>query len=445
MGSQSEETNVSNPQMVGNIFVEQYYRTLRASPEMAHKFYTDISTLSCPGPDGVMTSVVTMQGINEMILSLNYENNHHIDISSVDSQFSHQGGVIVLVTGFFVENSERRKFVQTFFLAPQGSGAASHSYFVLNDIFRFVDDVAPTIELTESLVDQPVEAEEDSTNTESPVVETVEIEEPIAENGDIALENAVPEPSVTQVQSDEQVNDTTAEAPVSPPLDTTPAPKKSFASVVSALKQNAAPFQVRALPAKPAEQPRVRAPVVPKPETPVPIPVPVTNDAPEKTAEPTAKAHAIFVGSLPMSATVDELEKLFKQYGPIKKDGIQVRSSKQQGTCFGFVEFESATAVQSALEASPIDFGSRKLSIEERRATNERPKFQGRSGYRNDNFRGGRGNFNGNRSFGRNDFERRGDFSGRARGNGNGPRNGEPNLKSNSNVEVKSPEADVKA
>ena len=54
-------------------------------------------------------------------------------------------------------------------------------------------------------------------------------------------------------------------------------------------------------------------------------------------------------------------------------------------------------------------------------ANNDRGRFSGRAGYRNDIFRG-RGNFSGGnfsrgRGYGRIDFERRGDFSYRTRGN----------------------------
>lgn len=82
-----------------------------------------------------------------------------------------------------------------------------------------------------------------------------------------------------------------------------------------------------------------------------------------------------------MNATPAQLEKEFKKFGPIKSGGVQVRSNKvtchsityflffgslccimpsvcliwilmlqQQGFCFGFVEFEVASAVQSAIE-----------------------------------------------------------------------------------------------
>lgn len=49
------------------------------------------------------------------------------------------------------------------------------------------------------------------------------------------------------------------------------------------------------------------------------------------------KAHAIFVANLPMTATVEELDKLFKQFGSIKRDGIQVRSNKVKFKFFLFI------------------------------------------------------------------------------------------------------------
>lgn len=42
----------------------------------------------------------------------------------------------------------------------------------------------------------------------------------------------------------------------------------------------------------------------------------------------TAKGHSIFVSNLPFNATVEQLDEAFKKFGPIKRDGIQVRSNK---------------------------------------------------------------------------------------------------------------------
>lgn len=60
-----------------------------------------------------------------------------IEVKTLNSVDSWNRGVLVVVSGLVRarEFSGRRKFVQTFFLAPQEKG-----YFVLNDIFQFNDD-----------------------------------------------------------------------------------------------------------------------------------------------------------------------------------------------------------------------------------------------------------------------------------------------------------------
>lgn len=67
-------------------------------------------------------------------MSLNYTG---IEIKTVHSLESWNGGVIVVVSGSVQvkDFNSRRKFVQTFFLAPQEKG-----FFVLNDIFHFIDE-----------------------------------------------------------------------------------------------------------------------------------------------------------------------------------------------------------------------------------------------------------------------------------------------------------------
>ncbi|KAI3959630.1 hypothetical protein MKW92_042616, partial [Papaver armeniacum] len=48
-----------------------YYHILHQSPELVYRFYQDLSVLSRPGPDSVMSTVPTMDDINQKILSLN--------------------------------------------------------------------------------------------------------------------------------------------------------------------------------------------------------------------------------------------------------------------------------------------------------------------------------------------------------------------------------------
>lgn len=67
-------------------------------------------------------------------MSLNYTG---IEIKTAQSLESWSGGVVVMVSGAVQPKdfSQRRRFMQTFFLAPQEKG-----FFVLNDIFHFVEE-----------------------------------------------------------------------------------------------------------------------------------------------------------------------------------------------------------------------------------------------------------------------------------------------------------------
>ena len=76
-----------------------------------------------------------VQEINKKILSLDYTS-FRVEILSADAQPSYKDGVIVVVTGCLTGSDNlKRKFTQSFFLAPQDKG-----YFVLNDVFRYVDE-----------------------------------------------------------------------------------------------------------------------------------------------------------------------------------------------------------------------------------------------------------------------------------------------------------------
>lgn len=85
----------------------------------------------------VLLMSVCMQAINEKILSLDY-GEYRAELKTVDAQESFNGGVTVLVTGYLTgKDNVSRNFAQSFFLAPQDKG-----YFVLNDIFRYMEDVS---------------------------------------------------------------------------------------------------------------------------------------------------------------------------------------------------------------------------------------------------------------------------------------------------------------
>lgn len=113
MAMQTENPQLPpSAEVVGNAFVEQYYYVLHRSPELVFRFYRDSSVMSWPDSNGLMSSVTTMQGINEKILSSEFKN-RKTEIMTTDSQSSYEGGVIVLVTGCLMTKDKRRKKVHT--------------------------------------------------------------------------------------------------------------------------------------------------------------------------------------------------------------------------------------------------------------------------------------------------------------------------------------------
>ncbi|PSR94938.1 G3BP-like protein [Actinidia chinensis var. chinensis] len=424
-------------QVVGNAFVQQYYRIQHLSPGLVHRFYQDVSKLGRPEDDGTMSITTTMQAINEKILSLNY-GEYSADIKSVDAQESYNGGVHVLVTGYLAGKDNIRNFTQTFFLAPQDKG-----YFVLNDMVRYVEDInhhngnqnsnndaeAPlTLEQDHSLVQEinvsertvdPIEVNEEevlnpspSNNGEVSVAEEEEV--PVAE-----VVDEVPDDSLMVVESNSKIEE---------------APKKSYASIVMDLKESAvmlsspAPAPRRSV-AKIQEQEVNLAPASASAvETPVSGSDAVEN---RNNQEGEADSYSIYIRGLPLNAVPALLEDEFKKFGPIKSDGIQVRSNKL-GFCFGFVEFEVASAVQKAIEASPITIGGRQAFVEEKRSTNSQVSNRGwfptgrAYGFRND---GGRGNYGSGRGYTRGDGNGRTEYANRGNNRGGynrGPADGYP-------------------
>ncbi|KAK6279992.1 hypothetical protein POUND7_020259 [Theobroma cacao] len=360
-------------QVVGHAFVEQYYHILCNSPELAHRFYHDSSVLSRPDSNGVMTSVTTMQGINEKILSLDYPN-HKTEINTADAQKSYKEGVTVLVTGCQTgKDNLKRKFAQSFFLAPQDNG-----YFVLNDVFRYVEDGEP-------LENHKVNGVNDAPRVPStPESEPTQVLDPSAPDPATALveENQnvaehVDEPSgqerqlvnekeaVSESQSHSNGNDISIVVESTSSSAQEDTPKKSYASIVKVPKGGSGPTRVyvptntpRVTPKKAENQSPVSAATAP-PEASLPTSVdaPESNNIPE---EVTVEGHSIYIRNLPFNVTPIQLEQEFNKFGPIKQGGVQVRNNKQQGYCFGFVEFLSLSSMNDAIQVWPLlDFQSR--------------------------------------------------------------------------------------
>ncbi|CAN0929400.1 Nuclear transport factor 2 [Linum grandiflorum] len=368
------EDSVPNAQLVGNAFVEQYYNMLSRAPENVHKFYQDSSVMSRPSSDGSMSSVSTMSGINDLIVALEYKN-CEVQILTADAQKSIGEGVIVLVTGFLTGKDEiRRKFTELFFLAPQeGNG-----FFVLNDVLRYIDeDELADVEEPTPVSNNSVEEAPATLVAEDTIQPNNEASVQL-ENGDIAIaekefvvpnnvtetpqSDAAPAAAAVATQEEEQQQVSEPAAPVSQE----DAPKKSYASIANALNFKAQPFQQRVSPAKPVVRAPAPAPVAPTAEA-APAPRPARNSSVERNNNIVKGQHAIFVANLPMDATAEQLIETFGKFGSIKPTGVQVRSYKQERNCFGFVEFETAEAVENALQVATIMIGNREAHIEKKK------------------------------------------------------------------------------
>ncbi|RRT72607.1 hypothetical protein B296_00026572 [Ensete ventricosum] len=235
--------------------------------------------------------------INEKILSMGVA---RAEMKTVDAQESLGGGVLVLVTGYLTgEDSVKRDFTQSFFLAPQDKG-----YYVLNDILRFVEEADHQQEhqglangTAEPHVlehDLPPEQEQhapDQTVSEAVGDEEMnggEVDNP-EDNGEIVEEE---DPSCEVI---DEVPNTSQSVVVESNVVSAQeeVPKMSYAAIVINELQHSSVFWVSFFPC-----------VCP------------------------ADGYSIYVKNLPLDATPAQLEEEFKKHGPIKPDGIQVRSNK---------------------------------------------------------------------------------------------------------------------
>ena len=105
----------------------------------------------------------------------------------------------------------------------------------------------------------------------------------------------------------------------------------------------------------------------------------------------------IYVGGLPFKTTEEEMNGLFATYGAVTSAKLITDKYSGQSRGFGFVEMpndEEAVAAMEKLNGS--DFGGRKLTINEARPMEARPRSGGFGGGRD----GGRGGDRGGRGGG---------------------------------------------
>ncbi|XP_020550420.1 ras GTPase-activating protein-binding protein 2 isoform X2 [Sesamum indicum] len=406
---------------VGSYFVQQYYQVFQQQRDYVHQFYTDSSSMI--RVDGeISASASDMVKIHQLIMSLDFTG---IEIKTINALESWSGGVLVVVSGSVksIDFSGGRKFVQTFFLAPQEKG-----YFVLNDMFHFADeevphqssvaqeqnvDCQPTISshLPDPPADYPLEeaarnyvnsfhidggdpVQEYSYQESEPENETDQLDpepeiEPVPEAvvGRLTEETPIeesspfPQSAVTTPQGPQP----SAQEPIAEPGKLTYAsilrakgkPPSSFISP-PAITRTAPPAADRNHISQPSRQ--QSAPTSPN-----------SRGYAGEGALPLKEGDlkSVYVRNLPSTVTSLDVLQEFKSFGNINSDGVFLRNRVDTGICFAFIEFEDVLSAQSAIKASPIQFAGRRVYIEQRKP-NPVASRGGRSGGRGSGGRGGR-------------------------------------------------------
>ncbi|CAN6874730.1 unnamed protein product [Brassica oleracea] len=442
-------TSYPGAMQVGSYFVEQYYQVLQQQPHLIHQFYSESSKMIRVDGDSSDTAD-TLLHIHNMVMSLNFT---AIEVKTINSVESWEGGVLVAISGSVKtkEFSNRRSFMHTFFLAPQEKG-----YFVLNDIFQFIDEglvfshhqpsylsetrhevqLNPPSPHPEPQVHDDYVLEQEA----SDYVNAVQINDDLVDKYSLQEDQYQPqhedyedEVAVEETPREEVVVDVVHEPRAAPPPEEPVGEqsKMSYASILRVAKEAAAVPVAATQPSynrNSQENYEWDQPLrTPSPQLAVPpAPAQQSNAFTDYGAEADGgfgfedfEIKSVYVRNLPSNISASEIEEEFKNFGTIKPDGIFLRSRKDAiGVCYAFVEYEDMTSVENAIKASPIYLGGRQVYIEGRRPNpagvrGARGRGRGRGGYPTE---APRGRFGSRGVSGRGNQEG-GDY--RPRGNGN--------------------------
>ncbi|KAG4997260.1 hypothetical protein JHK84_028283 [Glycine max] len=390
---------------VGTYFVGQYYQVLQSQPEFVHQFYSDASTMLRIDGNARETAAAMLQ-IHALIMSLSYTG---IEIKTAQSLESWSGGVLVMVSGSVQvkDYSRRRKFMQTFFLAPQEKG-----FFVLNDIFHFVEEdpvhQQQAVLLPQSNLDPKLNA---SSAINKPVsnyllgrdiqardyVATNEVKENgVVDNYGFSEQRMQRAPDSEHIREDNAVEESNGSlqssvnavqdhAPASPDEPAGEPQKHTYASILRVAKgqstpsvasqhKNVSPSEWDHAPQSSSQQQQMTASAnaFERSETDAAEEFPATEDEDE--------IKSVYVRNLSPTVSPSEIEDEFKNFGRIRPDGVVIRSRK----------------------AGSVQIAGRQVYIEERRPNSNIPSRGGRRGRGRGSYQSDapRGRFN-PRNFGR--------------------------------------------
>ncbi|CAN6276259.1 unnamed protein product [Urochloa humidicola] len=356
---------------VGSYFLTGYYNVLANQPHLANQFYTDNSSvvrMDCE--TGQWSLGETVEVINDMMMSMNVTK---VEVKTANFLESWAGAITLLVTGLvqLKDYPVRKRFVQNILLAPKKDG-----YFIFSDIFKIVCDEyddrfhVPDYNCADNMPASYTMAETGSDYLDGEQQEAVAPENHVqqqdpseykAVNGiydETHSEEHMPSfSSSTDVKQDSPL---APQAPSPPTLEEEPVEEapKTYASVLRT-KAKATMVTAESQQAQQLAQQVQTVPVHEKSN--------LDNNRTVSAPDDEEEFISVYVGNLSPSTSVFDLEKVFQAFGRIKPDGVAIRSRKEAGVFFGFVEFEDMSGIQNALNASPIELNGRLVHVEERR------------------------------------------------------------------------------
>eukprot|EP01080_Neovahlkampfia_damariscottae_P005230 gene5230-8841_t len=399
--TKSEKKTKLSPKQIVDHFIRQYYQTLSKEPENLHKFYSDDSHFMHNFPEAV-------QGIAEIenrISGLELKKSK-MRIFAMDWQCSLNDSFLISVQGVQTLNEVQRKFAQTFVLAKQDT-----AYFVMNDIFRFTDEVQkPENQLNMS-------TEVISTNT-TPVKQT----KPIVEKKETAPPVVVPETKeneetkkekiekkkvkgsdvkTTKTKTGTEKQQATTETEPQEKQVTKKQEKKdpesfTYASIVGENTKTTTTEQSTLQDSKKKKPKKKVEEVEKKQEKPSVVEKKQENGKSTKKVEkqnqkveekktqvtnstnptnpPQKKNHypnTIYISKVPEDLTEDDLQKHFKKYGKIL--GVSNKAKEKQ---FAFVYYETEKEMENAIKDNgKIKIRDTVVSVEKRKERAFKPIF----------------------------------------------------------------------
>lgn len=441
MSSPSPPPSTSNPSplTIGRSFLKQFYHVLTTTPDMIYKFYRPSSVLS-HGEGNNPTSPVTMDSLGDSpakdmkdrffswAASESDPVRFELEHGAIDAQESVNGGVLLVVTGHMYLGDVRKAFCHTFFLNLSAPDSKKRSYYVHNDVLRFLHESEPPLKEAALSSVQETEEENDNDNekaldeskgddqqpqeaqhpkslpqTLEPAPQTKEeeqtpsqIETLTPEEQEEGVEESKEEPEdseddqqLTDAPTEEEGVEESKEEPEeeekeqivhkdatkdNTDKDSTPAPQTpratpgSWASLVAS-GGNTTPTQT-APPTPPA----------PKPSVPKPVPKPPKSAEPEpKEREQIAKQEhksrhkrdpdcTIVVKNVPHDTKESDVRTMFEPFATQSKASIiGINVSAHKG--LAFVDYDNVAPVLAIIakdKEGPFTMGGRTLEVEQK-------------------------------------------------------------------------------